>query len=82
VTADRAPADATVMDGLFVIARAIDSLAIAVTRVSHGDANGPTGLEMLSMAITGEGARGHDSLAQAIRSGSGEIAQAVQDGQP
>lgn len=74
---DRTPHDATAVDALFAIATAIESLATAVTRVSHGNADGPTGLEMLSMAMVGPGASGHDSVADAIRSGFGDIAEAI-----
>ena len=72
-----APHDATAVDALFAIATAIESLATAVTRVSHGDMAGPTGLEMLSMAMIGPGLPGHDSVAGAIRSGFGDVAEAI-----
>lgn len=72
--------DATrVADGLFAIARAIDSLTVAVTSVSHGDVHGPTGLEMLSMAISGPGVAGHDPVTSAIRDGFHELAEVISD---
>ena len=70
---------ANVVDGLFAIARAIDSLAVAVTRVSHGDINGPTGIEMLSIAVNGAGAIGHDAVTTAIRDGFHEVAEVISD---
>jgi hypothetical protein len=57
----------------------MDGLADVVRTVSHG-ASTPMGLEMLSMAISGEGPAGHDSLASAVRDGLHEIAQAQSDG--
>jgi hypothetical protein len=44
---------ANVADGLFAIARSIDHLAAAVTRIAHGGLEEPTGLEALSMTING-----------------------------
>ena len=72
---------ANVVDGLFAIARAIENLATAVTRVSHGDVHGPAGLEMLSMAINGEGTPGANPVTAAIREGFGDLAEAIRDGQ-
>lgn len=70
---------ANIVDGLFAIARAIDSLAVAVTRVSHGDVHGATGLEMLSIAVNGPGAIGHDAVTTAIRDGFHEVAEVISD---
>jgi hypothetical protein len=61
-------------------------LTDAVRSISHGDVNGPTGLEMLSMAVSGDGLKaplsgaisdGLHAIAEAIREGLGEIAEAV-----
>lgn len=71
------PPQASAVDGLFAIAHAIESLATAVLRVSHGDVNGPTGLEMLSVAMTGPGASGHDSVTSAIRDGFSQLAEVI-----
>jgi hypothetical protein len=45
----------------------LSELAAAVRAIAHGGTSGPTGLEMLTMAIVGDGAFARDNLAQAIR---------------
>jgi hypothetical protein len=54
----------------------LESLASAVRSISHGDVHGPTGLEMLTMAICGDGSFGHDSVVQAIR----DAGQSIENG--
>lgn len=71
----------------------IEGLSYSLLRISHGTTSGPTGLEMLSMAISGEGigvppgpairegadgiANGLSEVAQAIESGLSGIAHAI-----
>jgi hypothetical protein len=55
-------------------------VAEAITRVSHGSVSGPTGLELLSMAVNGSGDPGHFPLTEAISDGFREIAEAVREG--
>lgn len=58
----------------------------AIRSISHGGGSGATGLEMLSMAVSGDGSKaplsgaisdGLHDIAEAIREGLGEIAEAV-----
>lgn len=49
----------------------LSALVRAIRSISHGEINGPTGLEMLSMALAGEGLG--DNLSQAIRSAGESI---------
>jgi hypothetical protein len=57
----------------------VKELITAIRRIAHGGQDGPTGLEMLAMAIGGEGP-GWGGLPSAI-SGSGEAtAEALQEG--
>lgn len=55
-------------------------LVKAVRSIGRGDQYEPTGLELLSMAITGEGSIGQNSLSDAIRDGLHEIAEAIREG--
>ncbi len=55
------------------------AIASAIRNIAHGDVHGPDGLELISMALAGEGLAGHDSVAQALRDGLHEIAQAIRD---
>ncbi len=71
---------ANVVDGLFAIARSIESLATAVTRIAYGGADEPTGLEALSMAVNGGRDGSWSSVAGAIREGFEGLAEAVRDG--
>lgn len=50
-------------------------LAEALRRVSYGGDTGPTGLEMLSMAISGEGPAGGRPLVGAIESVAAQLAR-------
>lgn len=60
--------------------RAIDNLAFSTLRISHGG-DQPAGLEMLSMAISGEGPHGSDrNLAESVERGLNAIAEAVRSG--
>jgi hypothetical protein len=68
--------------------RQVGRLADATRNISHGGVNGPTGLEMLGMAIAGEGfsnppgeaiANGLDRVAAAIENGLGQIAEAISE---
>ena len=58
-----------------------ERLAKAVTRIAHGGIEGPTGLEMLSMAING--GRDHDwpSITGAITEGFETLATAIRETQ-
>jgi hypothetical protein len=65
-------------------------LTDAIRSISHGGVNGPTGLEMLSMAVSGDGLKaplsgaisdGLRDIAGAIREGLGDIAEAVRKSQ-
>jgi hypothetical protein len=69
---------ANVVDGLFAIARAIDRLADAATRIAYGGVGEPTGLEAVSMTLNG-GRNGDNwpSVRSAITEGFGELAEAV-----
>lgn len=58
----------------------------AIRSISHGGGTGATGLEMLSMAVSGDGLKaplsgavsdGLHDIADAIREGLSEIAEAV-----
>lgn len=50
-------------------------LSRAVRAIAHGDVNGPTGLEMLAIAVGGEGAK--TSLAEVVRDGLHEVAESL-----
>jgi hypothetical protein len=50
----------------------------AVRSISHGDVNGPCGLEGVAWAVAGEGLR--HPLGESIREGLGEIAEAHERG--
>ncbi len=54
------------------------AVAEAIRSISHGAVSGPTGLEMLSMALAGEGNR--DNVASAIRDGFVMVAAAIAEG--
>jgi hypothetical protein len=61
------------------IGEAMASVANAVRSISHGIVR-PEGLEMLSMAVAGEGPWGkHNSLAASIESGLDAIASAIRE---
>lgn len=64
----------------------IRELTDAIRSISHGGGSGATGLEMLSMAVSGDGLKaplsgaisdGLHDIAEAIREGLAEIAEAV-----
>ena len=64
----------------------IRELTDAIRSISHGGGSGATGLEMLSMAVSGDGLKaplsgaisdGLHDIAEAIREGLSEIAEAV-----
>jgi hypothetical protein len=68
----------------------IEKLIAVVRSISHGDVHGPTGLEMLAMAIAGERPAtfagvvndGFSAVAQAIENAGAEIARALREDQP
>lgn len=53
-----------------------DVLAAAVRSIAYGTVSGPTGLEALAMALTGEGPFSDNNLSQAIASAG----EAIGDG--
>ena len=58
----------------------IEQLASAIRSISHGGSSGPEGLEMLSMAIAGEGIRGDlCSSLDGIAASLSEIAEAIRE---
>lgn len=59
---------------------AVDRLARAVRSISHGGVDGPLGLELLSMTISGVGAYEKDTLCKALREGMDSIAVSIGDG--
>ena len=56
-----------------------ERITSAIRSISHGGVNGPTGLEMLSIAINGEGQPGRNPVSDAISGGLGEIAEAIRE---
>ena len=56
----------------------INELIAAICSIAHGGTYGPTGLEMLAMAIDGEGP-GWGGLPSAIKE-AGQIADAIREG--
>jgi hypothetical protein len=54
-------------------------MTTAIRNIAHGGPSGPTGLEMLSMAINGDGQPGNNPVSNAITGGLGEIAEAIRD---
>lgn len=72
---------ANVVDGLFAIARSIEGLTAAVTKVAHGGIDGPTGLEALAMTINGGRNDDWPSVVGAIREGFDALGDAVRDAQ-
>lgn len=58
-----------------VTGAAITRHSAAVRLIAHGTNNGPTGLEMLSMALTGEGC--HGSLKETLDENLGAIGSAL-----
>ena len=51
-----------------------------IARISRGDNHGPTGIEMLSMAIEGAGGRpGDNSLSDAIIKSGDRIAESIEN---
>lgn len=55
-----------------------NEIADAIRSISHGGNDGPTGLEMLSMSISGDGLG--SPLAQSISEGLRDIAEALREG--
>jgi hypothetical protein len=53
----------------------VERFIVAVERLTMGGTDAPTGFEALSMALGGEHLK--DSVAQALRDGSSEIAHAL-----
>ncbi|HEY7433110.1 MAG TPA: hypothetical protein VH641_20515 [Streptosporangiaceae bacterium] len=78
--ADGEPAN--VVDGLFAIARSIEELTAAVTKIAHGGVEEPGGLEALSMTINGGHGGDWPSVTGAIREGFETLAEAIRDTQP
>jgi hypothetical protein len=64
------------------LVEAIGGLATSVLRIAHGGVSGPTGLEMLSMSISGEhnGTPLGSAIQAGLESGAGEIAEALRAG--
>jgi hypothetical protein len=50
-----------------------ERLILAITKIAHGDVNGPTGLEGLAMALSGQG------LSGSIAGSLSEIACAISE---
>jgi hypothetical protein len=66
---------------LYDMTAALSQIAAALGRVAHGGADGPTGIEALSMAIDGHGTPGRDGgLAAAVREGLENVADAIRVG--
>jgi hypothetical protein len=63
------------MRGTFMNDETALSLIAAIRSISHGGTSGPTGLEMLSMAISGE--RNAAPLGSAIQSAGSEVAEGL-----
>ena len=55
-----------------------NEIADAIRSISHGDKHGPTGLEMLSMSISGDG--NGSPLSEAVSEGLRDIAEAIREG--
>lgn len=53
----------------------VERLATAIRRIACGDLHGPTGLELLAIAIAG---KGDGTLADAVSAGFSDIAAAVE----
>lgn len=63
------------MDDIEQLSDALNRIANAIGRVASGGQAGPEGLEMLAMAIAGEGTR--HPLGEAIENAASTIAEAI-----
>lgn len=60
------------------LTKKVDSLTRALRAIAHGDQGGATGLEMLAIAMAGDGLT--NPVGKAIRDGLSEVAEAMQEG--
>ena len=58
----------------------IDEIVSAIRSISHGGTSGPEGLEMLAMAVSGEGL--HSSLKEAVESIASSVEHCAEFLQP